>query len=314
VTDLARVVAHYAIAGPSEGYGDPADIHAFRIERLGWARVTSGGASLTIGRVRVTARLTTEREEADVAVLHSDDGETHCHVRTGSGVAPLATARDALFRDFAGHQPAGWPRALERHFGGRAYTTDDVFPDERRRLLARLAEHALETPEGASTCVGAAWRRLLDELRRVEGPIPSALASVARRLVARAASEELAVLEAAGPVTEAVDRIRALIAEARSLGIALELGSAEVALAIQSALGRVLGALRAGPTAAGVTDALALLGLGSDLEAPPDLWAAQNAVARLWREGSERAREALVPLMAALGFAPGAFAPARGQR
>ena len=61
VTDLARVAAHYAIAGPSEGYGDPADVHAFRVERLRWARVAAGEASLAIGRVRVTARLTTEQ-------------------------------------------------------------------------------------------------------------------------------------------------------------------------------------------------------------------------------------------------------------
>ncbi|MGH7320431.1 MAG: DUF3536 domain-containing protein, partial [Candidatus Rokuibacteriota bacterium] len=176
VTDLARVVAHYAIAGPSEGYGDPADVHAFRIERLGWAHVASGAASLAIGRVRVTAHLTTEREEADVAVLHSGDGEVHCHVRTGSGTDALATARDALFRDFAGQRPAGWPRALERHFGGRSYTTDDMFPDERRRLLARLAERALETPEGARDRVDAESRRLLGELHQVGGPVPPVLA------------------------------------------------------------------------------------------------------------------------------------------
>jgi hypothetical protein len=313
VTDVARVAAHYAIAGPSEGYGDPADVHAFRIERLRWARVTSGETSLAIGRVRVTAHLTTEQEEADVAVLHSGDGEVHCRARTGSETATLATAWDALFRDVAGHRPAGWARALERHFGGRPYTTDDVFPDERRRLLARCAERALRSPADARDRVDAATRRLLDELRPVEGPVPPVLASVARRLLVRAASEELAALAAGGPVTAAVDRIRELVAEARSRALALEVGVAQVTLAIESALGRVLVALRAGPTAASVADALALLGLGSDLGAPPDLWTAQNAVARLWRGGSEPDREALAPLMAALGFAPGAFAGPRSQ-
>jgi alpha-amylase/alpha-mannosidase (GH57 family) len=311
VTDLARVAAHYAIAGPSEGYGDPADVHAFRVERLRWARVAAGEASLAIGRVRVTARLTTEHEEADLAVLHARDGQFHCRVRTGSDGAALASARDALFREFLGRGLAEWPRALDRHFGGRAYGADDVFPDERRRLLARLVERALATPEGAPGWVDAGSRRLLEELRMVEGPVPPALASVADRLVARAAREELAVLATGGAVTASAHRLRELIAETRSLGIPLGLAAEQVVPAIQSALGRVLEALRVAATASAVTDGLALLALGTALEAPPDLWGPQNAVAGLWREGSPGDREVLAPLMSALGFAPGALAAPR---
>ena len=106
VTDLARVAAHYAIAGPSEGYGDPADVHAFRVERLRWARATAGEASLAIGRVRVTARLTTEHEEADVAVLHARDGQVHCRVRTGSDGEALTPARERALPGFPGREPA----------------------------------------------------------------------------------------------------------------------------------------------------------------------------------------------------------------
>ena len=313
VTDLARVAAHYAIAGPSEGYGDPADVHAFRVERLRWARVAAGEASLAIGRVRVTARLTTEHEEADLAVLHARDGQVHCRVRTGFDGETLAPARNALFREFPGRGPAEWSRALDRHFGGRSYGADDVFLDERRRLLARLAERALATPEGARGWVDASSRRLLKELRLVEGPIPPALASVAHRLVARAAREELAALAAGGPVTAAAHRLRELVAGTRSLGIPLGLGAEQVVPPIESALGRVLEALRAATTATAVTDGLALLALGTLLEAPPDLWGAQNVVAGLWREGSPGDREVLAPLMSALGFAPGAPAAPREQ-
>jgi hypothetical protein len=313
VTDLARVAAHYAIAGPSEGYGDPADVHAFRVERLRWARVAVGEASLAVGRVRVTARLTTEHEEADVAVLHARDGQVHCRVRTGSDGEALAPARGALFRELPGREPVEWLRTLDRHFGGRSYGADDVFPDERRRLLARLAELALATPEGARGWVDAGSRRLLEELRLVEGPIPPALASVTQRLLARAAREELAVLAAGGPVTAAAHRLRELVAETRSLGIPLGLAAEQVVPAIQSALGRALEALRAATTTTVVTDGLALLALGTALGAPPDLWAAQNVVAGLWRGASPGDREVLAPLMSALGFAPGALGAPREQ-
>ncbi len=226
VTDLARVAAHYAIAGPSEGYGDLANVHAFRIERLAWARMAAGEASLAIGRVRVTAEPTTESEEARrrrVARGRRRDplpGPGRVRRRGGRGRAERAVPRVP--------GPSGGPhgrRRLDRCFGGASYGIADVFPDERRRLLARLAERALETPEDVDDCEETGIRELLGELRLVEGRVPPALASVARRLASRSVNDELSRLAAGAPVSPAVDRIRALIAGTRSLGISLDLQS-----------------------------------------------------------------------------------------
>jgi alpha-amylase/alpha-mannosidase (GH57 family) len=311
VTDLPRVVAHYAIAGPSEGYGDPAEVHAFRLERLRWASVAAGETSLAVGRVRVTARATGESEETDVAVLHADGGEVHCRVRTGVDADALATARAALFRGFSGHEPVAVAHALDTHFGGRSYGTNDVFLEERRRLLVRLTERPLPSAQGPGDRIDEGRRRLLGELRAVEGPTPPALARVAGALLARAAGEELAALAAGSPVGPRVDQIRGLLVEARSLGITLALRPELVAPSIEAALGRVLRDLGADTTIAAVDDALALLALGAALEAVPTLWAAQNETARLWRAGSPRDQDVLAPLMAALGFAPRAPAISR---
>jgi alpha-amylase/alpha-mannosidase (GH57 family) len=309
VTDLARVAAHYAIAGPTEGYGDPAEIHAFRVERRQWARVVVDDASLSIGRVRVTARVTEESEEADVAVLDDGDGQIHARVRTGIEADALAGTREALLGLVPLRERAEWTRELEQHFGGRAYTTADVFLDERRRLVAGLAERVLDGSAGAP--VETASRQLLGELRRVEGPIPPGLADVARRLLLRAARDELAKLADGGPVAESTQRVREVLAEARSLAISLGLRTEDVARAIGSALGCALETLRAQVTSAATADALALLAIGHALDVQVDLWEAQNAAARLWRQGSREDRQTLAPLMSALGFAPGALAGPR---
>jgi hypothetical protein len=205
------------------------------------------------------------------------------------------------------------PHVLDTHFGGRSYGTDDVFVEERRRLLARLAERVLVPAQSGHHRLGEGSRLLLDELRSMEGPIPPALATVARSLLARAAGGELAALAAGGPVGPRVDQIRALLAGARSLGIALALRPELVAPPIEAALGRVLGEFRANAPAAAVGDALALLALGASLETVPTLWAVQNEAARLWRAGSPRDRDVLAPLMAALGFAPAALAIPREE-
>jgi hypothetical protein len=255
--------------------------------------------------------VTDESEEIDVAVLDAGDGQIHTRVRTGTQADALAPAREALLGLLPLRGRAEWTRELERHFGGRAYTTADVFLDERRRLVAGLAERALEGPEALLDTAG---RQLLAELRRVEGPIPSDLADVARRFLARAASDELAKLAEGGPVAGSTQRLREVLAEARSLAISLGLGAEDVARAIRSALGRVLETLGAHITTAATADALALLAIGHALESQVDVWEAQNAAARLWRRGSREDRQTLAPLMSALGFAPGALAPPRQHR
>jgi hypothetical protein len=276
--------------------------------------VAAGGASLAVGRVRVTATPTTDEAEADVAVLRAADGEVHCRVRAGSAPDALAPARTALFRSLLEREPDRVARALDTHFGGRAYGVDDVFLEERRRLVARAAERGDRPGQGPSSPPDErSRRRLLAELDRVEGPVPPALASAARAALGQAVVDELAALAAGGPVGPRVDRIRALVAAARSRELALALRLELVAPPIAAALARILGGLRAEVTARGVEDALAVLALGGVLEASPTLWAAQNEAARLWRAGSSRDREVLAPLMSALGFAPGALAVPHGR-
>jgi hypothetical protein len=306
VTDAPRVAAHYALAGPSEGYADAADVHAFRVERRQWARVASGRRSLSVGRVRVTARVTEESEEADVAVLDAGDGRVSGRVRTGPGADALALVRTALLGAFfASGNPAAWARELERQFGGRACTVADVFVDERRRLAAWLAERALEDATGAS--LEATTRELLTELRNVEGPVPPDLADLARRFLARAARAELAALASGGAVASSTHRLREALAEAHSLGITLGLDPEEVSRALGAALRLVLTSLDRRVTAPAVADALAVVAIGHALDVPADLWAVQNAAARLWRRCSRDDRQTLDHLMSGLGFAPGAL-------
>jgi alpha-amylase/alpha-mannosidase (GH57 family) len=301
--DLRRVAAHYAIAAPWEGYGETAEVYAFRIERTAWARETYGDASLAVGRLRVTARVTGEAAELDVAVLHFGGHDFHCALRPATDPATLAATRDLVFREFAGHGLAEVVRALDRHFGGRSYGTRDLFLEERRRLLARVIQSALERLEETYQQVYEDNRRLLQYLRDVEVPPPPALAVAARHVLQRAARRELEGLAAGDPLEPRAERLRGLWAEAVALGIALDLPAEVLAPPLETALGRAIDAVGAGPAAPAVAGALAVLALARDLGARLDLWAAQNRAFRLWHTAAGHERETLGPLLLALGFA-----------
>jgi alpha-amylase/alpha-mannosidase (GH57 family) len=305
VVDLPRVAAHYALAAPSERYGGSVEMHAYRVERREWGTISAAEASLAVGRVRVTSAVTGETAEADVAASHSTAGDLHCRVRTSRGPTGLASARAALFRAFLGEGPPGIFPALDRHFeSGRPCGTEAMFVDERRRLLARVREARL--PPAAFRSEAATSAESLLAALRSEGPVPDALLQDVGPLVARTTRAELAALAADGAVGPRVDRIRTLALTARSLGIPVPPGG--MAAPIESALRNALERLWTEVTPAAVGDALAVLALGEALQAAPGLWAAQTAIARVWREATSHDRRTLTPLMTALGFAPAALA------
>jgi hypothetical protein len=311
IIDLPRVAAHYALAGPSEGYGDPAEVHAYRVERRQWGSVATAGATLALGRVRVTARVTGETQEADVAVVHTTTGETHCRVRTGADPESLGSARAALFSAFVGAGASGASRTLDRCFEGRSYGTEAVFLDERRRLLARLTEDGLPALAGDPDRRGHV-DRLLAALR-AESPVPPLSLAAAAPFLAGAIRDELTALGTDGAAGPRVDRIQALAAAARSLRIELGLPPEAAASRIESALSSALAKLSERVTPMAVGDTLALLALRDVLPAAPDLWAAQTEAMRLWRGATAHDRTVLAPLMTALGFAATALAIPRRE-
>ena len=102
---------------------------------------------------------------------HAETGEIQCRVRTGEdgrGSHPRGP-RSSEARRGTGGPPS---EALEAHFGGRSYGTEALFLEERRRLLARLAERRLrDLADGPR-------RRLLAELAATEGAVPSTVPAV----------------------------------------------------------------------------------------------------------------------------------------
>jgi hypothetical protein len=302
--DLGRVAARHAAAVAAGGDGDDvAELSAFRIERHAWARAAAGPATLVAGRLRVTAEVTTETGEFDLAVLHGGGLELHGAIRPAADRGALAATQAALVRAFARGDQAGVLRALGRDFGGRTFQADALSPDDRRRLLAQAAEAAVDRLERLARPDGEADRALLRALRAADVPPPDALVTAARHGLQRAAWRALDELAGGGGLEPAAARLRQLAAEGASLGISLDLAAVGAAGRLEAALARAVETPGAGPGAPGVDRALGVLALARELGVRLDLWDAQNRAFRRWRAAPDPERRVLRPLLEALGFA-----------
>jgi alpha-amylase/alpha-mannosidase (GH57 family) len=301
--DAARVAASHAIALPWDRPGDAAGAPAFGVERTTWARERQGDAALAVGRLRVTSRVTGETADVDVGVLHAGIRDVHCVVRPAADPGALAATRDALFGELRTQGTADLAEALDRRLGGRAFGLRDLFPEERRRLLGRMAEDALGRLEEAYRQLVEDSRPLLDELRAAGVPAPPALQEAARHALRVAVHGELAAVAGGAPFPVHARRLRALLAEAAALGAAPDLPVEAAGRSLEAALGRALDAREAGVVPDAAADVPAVLALAADLGTRLDLWDAQNRAFRLWRAASDRERGALGPILDALGFA-----------
>ena len=292
VVDLRRVMAHYAIAAPYQGYGETAKVYAYTVTREEWERESYGETSLTVGRLRVVSDITLESDEAAVAVLHFGGHDFQCALRRLDPAA-FGTVREQVFRQFAAHSLSEVVRALDRHLGGHGYQIRDLFLEERRRILAAVTDDVLHRFEETYRRLYEETRRFLQYLREVDARPPEAVVLAARYVLQRDIERELPALAGRQDVT---DRLGELVSEARSLGIDLALDRERVAPPLEQALLARMFRLREGATPEGVESALAVLHVAQRIGCVPDLWAAQNRLFELWRAQDAAGRTHLAPL------------------
>ena len=300
--DVPRVIAHYAISGLLEDYPEDARIYAFRVQRLEEAREGFDGTAARVGHVRVAWTITGEEMEAVYAVFHFGGHDFSCGVRPGRDAADYERVRADLLDRYASLSLADVVRGLAEHFPGQLFSLTDLFLDGRRRVVADVIRAVLERHEATYRRIWEENRKLVHYLREAEATLHEDLAIVARHVLE---GDVLAELERAAGQGAIPERAFEVAAEAKALGLTLDLARAREATgrAVAGALDEVVAA----PSAPAVARAVALieganrLGARFGLGARLGLWAAQNRFFALWK-ARPADRAVLEPLAGVLGF------------
>ncbi len=294
--DLRRVVAHYAIAGLFEEQPDDAPIYAWQVARQDEARESYDSTTLRIGRVRVTSQATGDTRDAMYALLHFGGHDFSCGVRGGEDARTYEVMKIDLLARYEQHSLTDMVRGLDAYFPGQLCSLTDLFIDERRRVLASVTAAVLDKHEETYHHVWDESRKLVRYLRQAEAPIPDVFRITAKLVLE---SELIHALDRTPATLVLPERVFELAAEARALGVALDLSAARPLMS--RAADAALEAIRERPTPERVAAATALVTGAQRIGLRFGLWRTQNCFFALWREQPE-ARPALAPLAGALGF------------
>jgi len=83
--DLKKVAVHYAVSSVVEDFGSHTRIYSFMVEKEDYFRIPAGNATLTIGRVLVTSRITGDSERISFAVVLMGGHAFNGGARTNAG-------------------------------------------------------------------------------------------------------------------------------------------------------------------------------------------------------------------------------------
>ncbi|MCX7718404.1 MAG: DUF3536 domain-containing protein [Candidatus Sumerlaeaceae bacterium] len=268
--DLAKVGAHYAITSLFTPYPERTGIHAFEVTLERSKVCQRDGARLVVGQGRVMSQVTRESQRLDFGVLHLGGHDVTCGVRPDGDEPALAAFTEAITGAFESGDVDGAARQLDEYFSGATFSLRSLFRDEQRKVLGTLIESTLDD-------VAATYQRLFERhapLMRFIAEIGMPQPPVFRATAEFAANFEMAAaLEAPRPD---VPRLRAILAEAQTWGLKLDLEGHGYAL--QCAMERLAAEWQAHPRDADLAERLDdLAGLARELPFRLNLWKVQNA-------------------------------------
>jgi alpha-amylase/alpha-mannosidase (GH57 family) len=216
----------------------------YQIQRL-------GPLSLAVGQVQLTSTVTRERTDLSFAVLHLGGWDFHCCIQTFRRRLAYQRAKEAVFAAMAQASAAQTMVAISREFGDRAYSLQDLLPEERHRIMQWLSQGTLQRLDQLYTQVYRDNYGLLRAFHRDGIAVPQELQVAAEVAIGHRALEGLRALEkdTSDPDVPLLQQglnhlgeLEAIAHEARQLNCRLSLPTAPQILEplIQRALWQVL--------------------------------------------------------------------------
>jgi alpha-amylase/alpha-mannosidase (GH57 family) len=246
-----QVAAHYAMGSLFTPFHRDQVLYCYTIHQQDYQIQRLGPLSLAVGQVQLTSTVTRERTDLSFAVLHLGGWDFHCCIQTFRRRLAYQRAKEAVFAAMAQASAAQTMVAISREFGDRAYSLQDLLPEERHRIMQWLSQGTLQRLDQLYTQVYRDNYGLLRAFHRDGIAVPQELQVAAEVAIGHRALEGLRALEkdTSDPDVPLLQQglnhlgeLEAIAHEARQLNCRLSLPTAPQILEplIQRALWQVL--------------------------------------------------------------------------
>jgi alpha-amylase/alpha-mannosidase (GH57 family) len=232
--NLEQVAAHYAISSLFSTYSSRESIHCYTVEQIDYHKQHIGTMSLAVGQVKLTSKITLEHQHFTFAALHLGGWDFHCCIKPFLSRLSYTEIKNELFEVFKQASAAQNILVMNRLFSDRHFSLQDLFAEERHRVMSKLTENTKKRLNQLYTQVYRENYSILLAFYRENLTIPQELQVAAEVALTHRAQEVVLALETA--ITEPVEidlklkELQAIAIEADHLNCKLNLSEARVVL------------------------------------------------------------------------------------
>jgi hypothetical protein len=269
--DLDRVLAHYAMSIIYEPPAARTRVYCFDIETLDCEVVSRGPSHVAVGRLHVRSRITLNEAETTFVVIHYGGLDFYTALRKTRSQQEYDYFKTAFLDAYRKGSLADVSALAAQDFAGEVHRLDDLFTEERRRIIGIVLQDRFED-------YGRAFERLanqdedpLNRLGQLRYPIPKPLRAAAEAYLDDHLRDEVAALHTDG----SLGRIRALLDRGRAWHYQPQ--RERLGKGLSESLNRLLRDLQPESDLATVVTRVAHIGEASGLLGITlELWSAQN--------------------------------------
>jgi alpha-amylase/alpha-mannosidase (GH57 family) len=192
---LEQVAAHYAITSLFTTYPRDQRVYCYAVHQLDYQLQRLGTLTLAIGQIQLTSEITWESNHLIFAVLHLGGWDFHCCIRSFQGRRHYSQMKEHLFEAMRQASAAQTILAMNRFFGDQSYSLQNLFAEERHRIMRLLSQETLTRLDQLYTQVYRDNYGILMAFHRDELDVPQELQVAAEIAISHRAITCLRSLE-----------------------------------------------------------------------------------------------------------------------
>ncbi|MCM0590369.1 MAG: DUF3536 domain-containing protein [Gloeotrichia echinulata IR180] len=143
-----QVAAHYAITSLFSNHHSALTtgekrVYCYSTNELDYQLQRLGSLTLAVGNVKLVSEITWESENLVFAVLHLGGWDFHCCIQQFTGRRDYSQLKEKLFGSLKQASAAQTILAMTQLFGEEAFSLQNLFAEERHRIMRLLSQETL---------------------------------------------------------------------------------------------------------------------------------------------------------------------------
>ncbi|HEY9643929.1 MAG TPA: DUF3536 domain-containing protein [Coleofasciculaceae cyanobacterium] len=192
---LEQVAAHYAITSLFDTYSREQRVYCYTVHQTDYQMQRLGSLTLAVGQIQLTSEMTRETSQMVFAVLHLGGWDFHCCIQPFTGRRSYSQAKESLFNALRQASAAQTILAMSRIFAGQSFSLQDLFAEERHRIMQLLSQETLTRLDQLYTQVYRDNYGVLMAFHRDQLEVPQELQVAAEIAISHRAIASLQALE-----------------------------------------------------------------------------------------------------------------------